>query len=375
MGILVKMLIPATLLAGGAMMASGQSKNDTTWKHEYRGSAPKINDLVHTKLAVSFDYDKSYMYGKAWITLQPHCYPTDSLTLDAKGMDIKKVAVVRGDQLRNLTFAYDSSLLDIHLDKTYKPGEKYTVYIDYVSRPNELKAQGSAAITDARGLYFINPKGTEKDKPTQIWTQGETESNSAWFPTIDKPDQKSTEEIEMTVPSKYVTLSNGLLVHQTNNGNGTRTDDWKMDLPHAPYLFFMGVGDYAIIKDSYEGKDVAYYVEKPYAPVARRIFGYTPEMIAFYSKVLGVDFPWAKYDTLPIEGRSLRVDPIYNMIVRHCRELDSLHRARPRGSTSLTLALTLHLSPPLAAGTIVHFTVTPRGELLSKSLLTNSSGL
>jgi len=298
MGILVKMLIPATLLAGGAMMASGQSKNDTTWKHEYRGSAPKINDLVHTKLAVSFDYDKSYMYGKAWITLQPHCYPTDSLTLDAKGMDIKKVAVVRGDQLRNLTFAYDSSLLDIHLDKTYKPGEKYTVYIDYVSRPNELKAQGSAAITDARGLYFINPKGTEKDKPTQIWTQGETESNSAWFPTIDKPDQKSTEEIEMTVPSKYVTLSNGLLVHQTNNGNGTRTDDWKMDLPHAPYLFFMGVGDYAIIKDSYEGKDVAYYVEKPYAPVARRIFGYTPEMIAFYSKVLGVDFPWAKYDQI-----------------------------------------------------------------------------
>ena len=56
----------------------------------------------------------------------------------------------------------------------------------------------------------------------------------------------------MTVPAKYVTMSNGLLVHQKTNGDGTRTDTWKMDLPNAPYLFFMGVGDYAIIKDSYK---------------------------------------------------------------------------------------------------------------------------
>ena len=71
-----------------------------------------------------------------------------------------------------------------------------------------------------------------------------------------------------------------------------------MDLPHAPYLFFMGVGDYAVIKDSYKGKEVSYYVEKEYAPVARKIFGQTPEMIAFYSKITGVDYPWAKYSQI-----------------------------------------------------------------------------
>ena len=31
------------------------------------------------------------MYGKEWITVHPHFYPTDSLTLDAKGMNIKEV--------------------------------------------------------------------------------------------------------------------------------------------------------------------------------------------------------------------------------------------------------------------------------------------
>ncbi|MEN8128448.1 MAG: hypothetical protein ABFR90_11705, partial [Planctomycetota bacterium] len=32
-------------------------------------------------------------------------------------------------------------------------------------------------------LYFIDPDETDPDKPTQIWTQGETESSSCWFPT------------------------------------------------------------------------------------------------------------------------------------------------------------------------------------------------
>ena len=268
------------------------------WQDIYRGSSPRINDLVHTKLAVRFDYAKSYLYGKAWITLTPHAYPTDTLYLDAKGMDIHQLGYMNGTKMEPLKYRYDSLGLHIRLNKTYWPGEKYIVYIDYTAKPNELKTKGSEAIKDAKGLYFINPLGKEKDKPTQIWTQGETEANSVWFPTIDKPDQRCTDEIAMTVPSKYVTLSNGILASQKNNTDGTRTDTWKMELPHAPYLFFMGVGDYAIVKDHYKGKEVNYYVEHPYAAVARKIFGNTPEMMGFYAKITGVEFPWSKYSQI-----------------------------------------------------------------------------
>ncbi|HMJ47071.1 MAG TPA: hypothetical protein VK498_07055, partial [Ferruginibacter sp.] len=260
-----------------------EESKDTTWKTQYRESNPRINDLIHTKLDVKFDYDKSYMYGKEWLTLQPHFYSTDSVLLDAKGMELKEVSVMKGTGKLPLKYTYDGWQINIKLDKMYKGGEKYTLYFDYISKPNELKSKGSAAITDAKGLYFINPKGEEKNKATQIWTQGETEANSAWMVTIDKPNQKTTDEISMTIPSKYVTLSNGLLVSQKKNADGTRTDYWKMDLPHAPYLFFMGVGDYTIVKDSYKGKEVSYYVEKEYAPYARKIFGLTPEMIKFFS--------------------------------------------------------------------------------------------
>lgn len=295
-----KILFLLALIAGPfyLMAQFGPETGDTAWKTILRESNPKTNSLVHTKLDVKFDYDNAYLYGKAWITLKPHFYKTDSLLLDAKGMDIKEVAMMKGASKSKLKYDYDGMELRITLDKTYKGGENYTVYIDYVSKPNELKAAGSAAITDAKGLYFINPKGEDKNKPTQIWTQGETEANSAWMPTIDKPNQKTTQEIYMTVPAKYVTLSNGVLVSQKKNTDGTRTDYWKMDLPHAPYLFFMGVGEYSVIKDSYKGKEVSYFVEKEYALVARKIFGNTPEMMKFFSEKLGVEYPWAKYSQM-----------------------------------------------------------------------------
>lgn len=272
-------------------------QKDESWKKLYRSFPTKENNLVHTKLQAKFDYENSQLKGKVWLTLKPHFYTTNKLVLDAKGMDINEVAIVKNGKNIALTYSYeDEENLKITLDKWYTNNENYIIYIDYVAKPNDYKTTGSQAITDAKGLYFINPKGEEKDKATQIWTQGETEATSVWVPTIDKTNQKSTQEFFLTVPNKYVSLSNGKLMSQTKNADGTRTDYWKMDLPHAPYLFFIGVGDYAIIKDTYKGKEVSYYVEKEYAGVAKNIFGNTPEMMKYFSeKVTGVEYPWVKY--------------------------------------------------------------------------------
>ena len=266
----------------------------------YRATPIKVHDLVHTKLEVSFDYGKRHLYGKEWLTLKPHFYVTDSLTLDAKGMDFKEISIVEGKKKTPLKYTYDNEQLFIKLDRKYKGSEKYTLFIDYTAKPAELKSKDGESITNSNGLYFINPDG-KGDKPTQIWTQGETEASSCWFPTIDKPNQKTTSEIAMTVLSKYTTLSNGKLTSQKVNKDGTRTDTWKMEQPNAPYLFMMAVGDFKIYKDSYNGKEVSYYLEPKYAPYAKQIFYKTPDMMNFYSKMLGVEYPWAKYSQIVVK--------------------------------------------------------------------------
>jgi len=328
-----KILIFNLLVIAFSLTATAQDKQDfkeiedTSWKKIYRGVPSKENELVHTKLVASFNYAKSELNGEAWLNLRPYLNATSTLSLDAKGMDIHQVGLMMNNKMTALKYTYDGLIIEIQLDKTYKPSEKYTVFIKYTAKPNEFKSKGSAAINDAKGLYFINPLGKDSSKPVQIWTQGETEGTSVWLPIIDKPNQKSTQEFQLTVPSKYVSLSNGLLTKQINNKNGTRVDIWKMDLPHAPYLFFLAVGDYAIVKDNYKGKEVSYYVEKEYEKEARQIYGKTPAMIAYYETILGIDFPWAKY--AQISGREFVSGAMENttatmhneMVLQDAREL------------------------------------------------------
>ena len=261
----------------------------------YKATKEKTHTLIHTKLKVNFNFEKKQLNGEAWITAKPHFYATSTFVLDAKAMLIHEISL----DGNALNYNYDDYKITIKLPKEYTKQEEFTIYLKYTARPEKVKEQGSVAIKAAKGLYFINADGRDKHKPTQIWTQGETERSSCWFPTIDVPNQKTTQEIYITVPNKYKTLSNGKLISKTTE-QGNRTDYWKMDLKHAPYLVFMGVGEFEIIEDSYKDIPVNYYVEKEYAKYAKDIFGNTPEMMEFFSEKLGVPFPWNKYSQIVV---------------------------------------------------------------------------
>lgn len=267
----------------------------------YNPSATREHDLLHTKLDVSFDWQKQYLNGKAILELKPIFYPSNQVRLDAKGFDIQKVALVGVNGQVPLQYKYENKKdLYITLDRTYKADEVYRLYIVYTAKPNELPIGGSDAITSDKGLYFINPLGLEKDKPMQIWTQGETESSSCWFPTIDRPNERCTQELFMTVDNKFKTLSNGKLKNSLLNSDGTRTDHWAMDLPHSPYLFMMAVGEFAVITEDWNGKLLEYYVEPKYEKDAKAIYKNTPDMLSFFSQKLGVMYPWVKYSQIVV---------------------------------------------------------------------------
>lgn len=283
----------------GAVTASGP----------YRPTRTLKNDIIHTKLNVRFDWPRQQMIGSAIITFKPYFYPQNTLVLDAKGFEIK--GVFQLDTLTSesntkskqdsLGFEYDRRKLTIRLNRTYNRNETVYVQIDYIAKPNELPRGEPNDHPDDKGLYFINADGMDDEKPKQIWTQGETESNSCWFPTVDTPNEKFTHDFHITVDTTYQTLSNGILITSLSNGDGTRTDHWKQSLPHAPYLAMMAVGQFAIIREMMpDGLELSYYVEPKYAQDAKAIFGRTPEMIAFFSNIFGMPFPWDKYAQIAV---------------------------------------------------------------------------
>ncbi len=264
-------------------------------RHRFNPSRERRWDLLHTRLDARLDFTRHELSGTAQLDLTPLFYAQDSLVLDAKGMLIDRVELVLPTGRRALSFAYpDSMRLAIALPSTYTAEQRLTVAIAYTARPDRRPKGGSAAIAQDKGLYFIDPNPLT-GKPRQVWTQGETEATSVWLPTIDAPNERATQQISLTVPDSMVTLSNGTRTAQRRNADGTRTDTWRLDQPHAPYLIMIAAGRYAVVTDRWRGKEVSYYVEPAYVAQARGIFGRTPEMLEFYSKKLGVAYPWPHY--------------------------------------------------------------------------------
>jgi aminopeptidase N len=108
-----------------------------------------------------------------------------------------------------------------------------------------------------------------------------------------------TTEMTVTVPNGWTALSNGALVASRQPAEGEWTYHWKMDEPHASYLVTLAAGEFTTIEDEAKagGRSIplTYIVPKGSEDDVPRTFGHTPAMIAHFSEVTGVPYPWNKY--------------------------------------------------------------------------------
>ena len=257
----------------------------------YKGSYQKYFDLISTKLNVRPVFAEKKIYGTAELSLKPHFYDQNQLILDAKWMKINSVELKTINGIKKLSFTYDTLKLKIDLEKYYTKNDQINILIDYVAQPY---LQDSTQVENGRGMYFIDTEDKNPYKPMHMWSQGEEEESSCWFPTLDAMNQKSSEEIFVTLDKNMVSLSNGLLLDTKDNNDGTKTDHWKQDKPHSPYLFFLAIGDYYKSETKWRDKEVSAYTFPKYKDAVAEIFQNMPEMMDFYSEKLGVDFPWDK---------------------------------------------------------------------------------
>ncbi len=265
----------------------------------YRPARQRDWDLLNTSLDLSFDWEKQNVIGSATLTLTPLFYPQQVLSIDADHFKVGSVHLF-GNPYSD--YKTDTDKIVIRLPRPYKKDEEVTVTINYTAHPQSSSADPGAAITNDQGMFFIDPMDTIPDLPRQIWTQGETSSNRKWYPTLDQPNERATQEITLTVPDSMMTLSNGVLVSSTPLDHGMRKDDWKMDLPHAPYLAMIAVGQWDKVTDYWRGRPVEYYVDRGYGKDARDIFSNTPEMIEFFSNKLNFPFVWPKYSQVIVKN-------------------------------------------------------------------------
>jgi aminopeptidase N len=259
------------------------SENNGHKSFELPGARPHYNpdrpgQVKHIFLDLALDIPNKSFQGTCTIALAPIRSGINQLVLDAVNLNIESVQVDETPQ----PFDYDGEQLHIQMQTPTQAGKEIKIAIAYgVEKPQ-------------RGLYFISPDQHYPNKPTQVWTQGEDEDSRFWFPCFDYPGQLATSEIRVRVPKPFIAISNGELIATEEAGND-KIYHWLQQQVHPTYLMTLAVGDFAEIRDEWNGKPVTYYVEKGYEDEARRSMGKTPQMIEFFSEKFGYPYPYPKY--------------------------------------------------------------------------------
>jgi aminopeptidase N len=234
----------------------------------------RVFDLLHQRIAISFDLARHAVAGEVATRVVITAAPTDTVRLDASNLTIDAALDAAGNALR---VTNDTSSVTVHLPRRARIGDTVQFTIRYHGNPE-------------RGMYFV-PR-----RPT-MWTQGEAIETPSWVPTYNAPNDKTTWEILVTADTGMSVVSNGRLVGVTKTADGRQQVwHWSQEKPASTYLYSIVAARFAILRDSWRGIPVEYWVAPDTIDATWRTFGETPAMIETYSRVLGVNYPWAKYD-------------------------------------------------------------------------------
>jgi aminopeptidase N len=242
-------------------------------------------DIHHIRIALDIDPMEAFIEGTATIRLAPFRDGLERLEFDAAELNVSEVR----SGTRRLEFESFTDKLVVLMDSPVRRGKTVELRVSYSARPR-------------RGLYFIAPDEAYPNKPAQVWSQGESEDNHAWFPCTDAPNERQTTETVITVPERFTVLSNGKLVSEKHDAKrARRTFHWRQDEPHPAYLVSIVIGEFEEIRARNGKLPVTYHTYKGTASDARRLFGRTPEMIRHFSKLFGYPYPYPKYAQVVVD--------------------------------------------------------------------------
>jgi aminopeptidase N len=235
-------------------------------------------DLQNVRVHLRFDTDNKKVIGEVTHSISVLRPNVSELKFDSVALTIESVAL-DGKAAKYETTA---DKLIVKLPQAAHPGERMEVSIHYWGTPT-------------KGLYWVLPDKDYPDRPREIWSQGESEDTRYYIPIYDYPNDRTTSEMLVTVPSNWLTISNGRLAGVKTEADGSKTWDWKQTEPLSTYLISVVAGEFVEKKDTWRGMPVEYVVPKGQESKIDTTFEHTKKMLDAFSDRLGVRYPWAKY--------------------------------------------------------------------------------
>ena len=244
-------------------------------------------DVQDYGISIRFDRSERVLFGDTVITFKALRDNFQELELDSVGIRYSNVTL--GDTDVSLPFRTTPTKIFVQLPRQMRKGEELRVRLRY------------SATRPKMGVYFVERgnflfEGTQRENSAQIWTQGQPEEARHWLPSYDFPDDKATTSISIRTIGNETAISNGRYIGAIPNIDGSVTRSFRMDLPHPTYLISFVVGEFSRSDLRFREIPLSIY-RYPSAPNAgQAIFEKTPQMLDVFERLLGVSYPFNKYD-------------------------------------------------------------------------------
>lgn len=241
-------------------------------------------DVTYYKLNLNISHAKQYLVGEATIGFKTTS-ATSSIFLDLRN-PMKVDSVKLG--IKKLIFTQDASKVNLTLDKQYTQGDALSIIVFYQGKPN----------TSGYGSFTFATHGNA-NQPV-VWSLSEPYGAPDWFPCKDTPaDKADSSDVWITMPSGFVSVSNGSLVQVVDNKDNTRTYQWKNRYAISQYLISIACSNYTEYRNYFK------YLEKDSMVITHFVYpesftantkiqlDQTPFMLKLFSEKFGL-YPFIK---------------------------------------------------------------------------------
>lgn len=186
-------------------------------------------DVTYYKLDLNISYSPQQITGAVTIDAKSMQDNLTSVFYDLQNaLTVDSVVAPSG----RLTFTHSGNKINLTLDRAYNIGELFEVVVYYHGVPGS-SGFGSFEFSSHSGHPII-------------WTLSEPYGASDWFPGKDSPaDKVDSCDVIVTAADNFYTVSNGVLISEIDNGDGTKTFHWKEHHPIAQYLISLAMTNYA----------------------------------------------------------------------------------------------------------------------------------
>jgi aminopeptidase N len=231
-------------------------------------------DVLRYDVSLEPNLSEQTIKGAVSISFQSRVDNLSEVALDAQELQIEEVS----ENNAALKFEAKEGRVVIKLPRVAREGETRVLKILYRAKPT-------------RGLKFY---------ADHLYAAYNT---ARWMPCNFDPGDRAAISLTLTVPEDFRMVANGALVEKKSLTDGRTQYFWREDAPVPPYVYGFAAGRFQEMVKEKGSVRLFYLARELYTPSeVSRIFADTGDMLEFFERRAGVEYPHKRYTQVLASG-------------------------------------------------------------------------